>query len=75
MLVEVAAKLDAVPFTTVTSPTTKPVTASEKVAVTVNRPEKVEAVVVKATVGAVVSMAVFVFVKIVPEPEPSNPNL
>ena len=29
----------------------------------------------KVTVGAVVSMAVFVFVKIVPEPEPSNPNL
>ena len=47
--------MDAVPLETVTSPTTKPVTASEKVAVTVNGPEKVEEVAAKATVGAVVS--------------------
>ena len=37
------------------SPTSKPVTASEKVAVTVKRPEKTEAVDVKVTVGATVS--------------------
>ena len=34
------------------SPTSKPVTASEKVAVTVKRPDKTEAVDVKVTVGA-----------------------
>ena len=57
------------PLETVTSPTTKPVTASEKVAVTVNGPEKVEEVAAKATVGAVVSIVekFNVLVSVIPE--------
>ncbi len=47
--------MDAVPLETVTSATTKPVTASEKVAVAVKAAANVVAVVVKVTVGAVAS--------------------
>ena len=52
----VAVNDEAVPLPTVMSPTTKPVTASEKVKVAVNGPVLVAGTPVIVTVGAVVSV-------------------